>query len=234
MVESQPSKLLVAGPIPVSRSKLSFFSTVTRMQFVLILSIFAQSLLAQTAPLSEGSHDVEETVKIEKFTIQGTRLELRTVQALTGLYPGLTINDATVRKSLKRMLETGLVKEVQYTYESLSEPKSVALEFTITDELPLLPATIDLPGVDPDAVWSYLAGIDPLYTRELPRTEKALRLYSRSIESYLRTQKRVERVTPQILGDLLGTEPGGNATGVVFKKAPLIDLPPPPAPTRRR
>lgn len=131
----------------------------------------------------------DEIVTIERLTVKGSRLATPSVEYLSGLRPGMKVNEAGVRRAAQRIADSGLVKNVGYQYESLSSPRSVELEFTISDELPLLAASIQIPDVDAEDVWAYLHGIDPLYTRELPRTQKAIALYTRAIERYFASQK---------------------------------------------
>jgi len=180
-----------------------------------------QSRRANSPPASPPAlEDAEELVRIEKIVIEGSRLELRSVQMLTGLRTGQQINEASLRRAIQRMTESGLVKNVNYSYTSLSGPTSVALQLTITDETPLLPASIQLPDVDAEDVWVYLKSIDPVFTRELPRTQKAIRFYIRYIERYLSNQRKPLRVTTVITGD-----GEGNATGIVFVPADLLGIP---------
>jgi hypothetical protein len=171
-------------------------------------------LLAAGLLCAQSRNDSEELVRIQKFTVQGTRFEPHSIQILTGLSPGVEINEAVVRKAIGRMMESGLVKSVDYNYESLKDPKSVVLELNIIDETPLLPATIEIPGVDAEQVWQYLASLDPLFTRELPRTQKALDFYIHGITDYLRTNKRKDVIVSIITGDATG-----EATGIIFKPA---------------
>jgi hypothetical protein len=171
--------------------------------------------IAQTAPA-----DADELVKIERFKIEGSRFEESSVRMLTGLRIGQEINEAILRKAIERMTDSGLVKSVDYSYESASSPTSVLLELTIADETPLLPASIQLPGVEAENVWAYLKGIDPLFTRELPRTQKALAFYIRYIERYLFTLKRQDKIATVITAN-----DAGEANGVVFVPASLLGLP---------
>jgi hypothetical protein len=160
-----------------------------------------------------------EVVTIDKLTVQGTRFTAHSIEILTGLRPGVQIDELAVRQAITRMLESGLIRSVDYNYESLADPHKVVLELTIVDETPLLPASIEIPGVDPEAVWQYLASVDPLFTRELPRTQKALRFYVRAITDYLRTNKRPESLVPIVTGDD-STHP----SGIVFAPAPRPPL----------
>jgi len=153
----------------------------------------------------------QQIVTIEKLNVKGTRFPARSIQILTGLREGDQIDEAAVRKAIGRMLESGLIRSVNYNYESLEDTSKVALELDVIDETPLYPASIEIPGVDPEPVWQYLESVDPLFTRELPRTQKALRFYAHAISDYLRTNKRREVLAPIVKGDA-----EGRPTGIVF------------------
>jgi hypothetical protein len=188
---------------------------------VLLPALSAQVLWAQTPiPAAASTSSASEIVTIERLVAKGSRLETGSVQFLTGLRPGMKVNEAAVRKAAERMADSGLVKNVGYQYQSLSSDRSVELEFTIADESPLLPATIEIPDVDAEDVWAYLRGIDPVFTRELPRTQKAIAFYTRYIERYLAAQKRTLRVATVITAD-----ESGNASGIVFVPASLLGTP---------
>jgi hypothetical protein len=176
--------------------------------------LFAQSL---TPPS-------REIVTIDKLTVEGTRFPAHSIEILTGLRPGVQIDEAAVRKAIARALESGLIRTVDYNYESLEDPHRVVLDLKVVDETPLLPASIEIPGLDPEPVWQYLESVDPLFTRELPRTQKALRFYSRAITDYLRTNKRPETLVPIVTGP-----DAAHPSGIVFAPAPRR-TPPPAAP----
>jgi hypothetical protein len=190
--------------------------------------LFLTGLLCAQSVTSRPQSAGQELVTIETLDVQGTRFPTRSIETLTGLHAGLQINETVVRKAIDRMLESGLIKSVDYNYESLSEPgadrQAVALTLSIVDETPLLPASIDIPGVEEEQVWRYLESLDPLFTRELPRTQKALRFYRRAITDYLRTDKRQDAMVAVITGD-----PAGHATGIIFKPAAPRPLPRSPA-----
>ena len=173
------------------------------------IAIFAGTLLGQSSPAPS-----RELVTIEKLTVQGTRFPARSIEILTGLRPGLRIDESAVRKAIADMLESGLVRSVDYNYESLEDPHRVTLELDIIDETPLLPASIEIPGVDSEAVWQYLEALDPLFTREMPRTQKALRFYIRAISDYLQNNQRRDSLVPIVTGDA-----SGHPTGIVFVAA---------------
>jgi hypothetical protein len=120
-----------------------------------------------------------------------------------------------------KLTKTGLVDNVSYAYESAGpDPTDVALELTISDSLPLLPATIKVQGIEPELLWGYLLTVNPALARQMPRTEAALTLYATMIERYLRTQSRTERVISEVTVDSAGAP-----SGIVFYAAQVIKAP---------
>ncbi len=205
-----PVRLTHASPILAGLIRASVFGA----------SLFPHVVLAQSADASAPSVNADVVVKVDRISIEGSRFELSSVEMLTGLRPGQKINETSLRKAIQRMLDSGLTKNIEYYYESLSDPASVALSLKITDESPLLPASIQIPDVEAEDVWGYLKSIDPLFTRELPRTQKALAFYGRYIERYLASIRRSGHVATVITAD-----PGGNANGIVFVPANLLGTP---------
>jgi Surface antigen variable number repeat len=176
----------------------------------------------QSSEVGQPVPPAQRVVTIEKLQVKGTRFPARSVQILMGLREGDQIDEAAVRKAIERMLESGLIRSVNYNYESLDDPHQVALELDIVDETPLYPASIQIPGVDPEPVWQYLESLDPLFTRELPRTQKALRFYARAISDYLQTNKRRDALSPIVTGDA-----EGHPTGILFAPPRRPAAPPP-------
>lgn len=204
---------------------------VTCAMRLLTIALVAGALLwpvsfGQPPGVQQPAPPSQQVVTIEKLNVKGTRFPARSIQILTGLREGDQIDEAAVRKAIERMLESGLIRSVNYNYESLEDPGKVALELDVIDETPLYPASIEIPGVDPEPVWQYLESVDPLFTRELPRTQKALRFYAHAISDYLRTNKRRDALAPIVKGDA-----EGHPTGIVF--APLR-RPAAPEPGSRR
>jgi hypothetical protein len=182
---------------------------------LLIIALVAGTILGlavngQPAAVDQLPPPSQQVVTIEKLNVKGTRFPARSIQILTGLREGDQIDEAAVRKAIERMLESGLIRSVNYNYESLEDTSKVALELDVIDETPLYPASIEIPGVDPEPVWQYLESVDPLFTRELPRTQKALRFYAHANSDYLRTNRR-EMLAPIVKGDA-----EGRPKGIVF------------------
>ena len=130
---------------------------------------------------------------------------------MSGLRTGQEVTEVAVRKAIQKIVNSGLIDNVDYTYESLSETDSVILTLKLRDTGPLLPATIKISGMDAEDAWKYLQNIDPVLTRELPRTQNALRFYANYLERYLKTVNRDEAISSEVLADS-----NGAVTGIVF------------------
>jgi hypothetical protein len=122
------------------------------------------------------------------------------------------VNDLIVNTACHKITATGLVTTVDYAYAVYPDRSGAELILTIADQGPLLPPSIK-PAGDENALWSSLQAIDPIFTRELPPTEKALAFYSRNIERCLRASGRSnEYAAAKVTGDSKG-----DSTAIVFE-----------------
>lgn len=142
--------------------------------------------------------------------------------ALTGLAVGQTVDEKQIRAALERANQSGLLKSIDFAYESEPGSTDVVLVLEAHDELPLIPAKIAVPGENEDEIWAWLQKMDPLFGKELPPTQAALKLYSRYIAKYLQTRERSE----MILGDVKG-DAAGNPISVVFAPGKMRGTPVP-------
>ncbi len=88
---------------------------------------------------------------------------------LTGLTPDQIMDEAKVREAIENAVASRLFANIAYDYEA--QPNSA----DVTDELPLLPVTIAVPGVDAEAIWKYLTDFDLFFASEMPPSAKAVR-----------------------------------------------------------
>ena len=87
----------------------------------------------------------------------------------------------------------------------------MTIVLTIVDQGPLLPAVIK-PVAEESGLWSSLQSLDPIFTRELPPTEKALTFYAKNIEKCLQAKGRNnEYAAPSVAGDS-----SGKPIGIIF------------------
>src|SRR5258708_25398330 len=140
-------------------------------------------------------------VKIQSIRVQGSRLSAASIIRLLELKIGQEANEKTVRAALQHANLSGLFSSIAFNYESEPGSKDVELILDVHDEKPLLPAAIHVPKVDQEEVWQWLQGVDALFTRELPPTHEAIRMYSNYIMKYLHSNDRDEFIVGRVLGD---------------------------------
>ena len=189
---------------------------------IILFTLFVQ---AQTPP---KENDGDKPVKIEKIVTEGSRFQQRSILALSGLRAGQQVTEATVRKAITNVLNSGLIDNVDYTYESLSETNSIILTLKLRDTGPLLPASIKIPGIDAEDAWKYLQNIDPVFTRDLPRTQNALKFYCSYLERYLKTLNRDEAISSEVVADSKGT-----VNSIVFSATKYRELSKPTSKKKR-
>jgi hypothetical protein len=182
------------------------------MTKIYLLCFFCVTVFSQQATTDASA----QLVPLASISVKGTRLAANSIAVLSQLKIGQRIDEKTVREACVRLNNTGLFKNIQYGYESLPDKTDVALVLTVEDERPLLPATIRIPNVEEQQVWDWLQKLDPLFTRELPPTDLALRLYQANINKYLRTLGRDDIMISELTADKQG-----NASGILFKPGKL-------------
>lgn len=157
-------------------------------------------------------------VTIQSVRVKGSRFSAQTLMHLTGLAPGQIVDEAKVREAIGNAMGSGLFTDIAYDYESQPGSTDVVVELTAKDQLPLLPVTIAVPGVDAEAIWKYLTDFDPLFAREMPPTVKAIQLYVRYINKYLDSAGRADiRASGNVTG-------AGAPAGVVFEGVKLRSI----------
>ena len=137
-------------------------------------------------PAESQNDDAKKMVTLRDFAVSGTRFPAASVVRLAGLHTGKQVNFLALHEALQKVTRTGLIGNIDFEYENYADkPDEVKLVMKCRDVLPLVPALIAIEGVEDEAVWKWLANIDPLFTRELPPNEGALQLYESWITKYL-------------------------------------------------
>lgn len=174
------------------------------------LGILTLSILSAAPSVAQS--DVEKLTELESIAVHGTRLPSDSVIRLSGLKVHDKINDLIVNNACHKITATGLVKKIDYGYDLYPDRPGVALTLTLVDEVPLLPAHIK-PESEESELWSSLQSLDPLFTHELPRTEKALNFYAANLERCLKAKGRDnEYAAASVVGDQ-----AGNAGYILFQ-----------------
>ena len=117
------------------------------------------------------------------------------------------------------MTQSGLINNIDFEYESLPDKETdVVLHLKCTDVKPTAKASIQIPQVNEDDVWNWLGQADPLFTREMPPNEAAIRLYSLWIGKYMESHGNPKFAEAFAVVADAANASGGNATDqLIFK-----------------
>ena len=175
---------------------------------LLLISTLLLALSAQEA--KEGAvGDARKTVTIKRILIEGTRLPPLSVIKLAQIKAGDEVNFLKLNAAMQKVTQTGLIGKIDFEYESVPDGGTdVILHMLCADVNPSAKASIQIPNVNEDDVWTWLAAIDPLFTRDMPPNEAAIRLYSHWIGKYLETHGQ-----PNFMENAAVIADGSNSSG---------------------
>lgn len=139
----------------------------------------ALSVLLPTVGFAQSrpTLDRHEPMRLDAIEVTGTRLPPPSVIRVSGLKVGETITDENLKQATDKITSTGLVKGIDYAFNPGNGKQGVSLSLHVFDEGPLLPVRIE-PLDIATQVWSCLQTADPIFTAEMPNTEKAIHFYS--------------------------------------------------------
>jgi hypothetical protein len=172
-----------------------FYRGMLAIVFSLPLMAFAQTQPAQ-AP------DHHQPMRLDAIQVSGTRLPTESIIRISGLKIGQMVDEGILKEATDKITATGLVKGIDYSYNIVPGKEGVRLSLNVFDEGPLLPAFI-LPENEAPQIWACLQSADPIFTREMPNTEKAIHFYSINIARCLSNSGR-ERVSATVACDGTG------------------------------
>jgi hypothetical protein len=149
-----------------------------------VFSIFLSLAAGQDAKEATAG-DAQKLVKIRRILVEGSRLSALSVIHLAQIKAGDEVNFIKLHGALQKVTQSGLIS-IDFEYESLPDSETdVVLHMRCTDVKPTATASIHIPKVSEEELWAWLAQVDPLFTRELPPTEAAIRLYSNWIAKFM-------------------------------------------------
>jgi hypothetical protein len=138
---------------------------------------------------------------------------------LAQIKTGDQVNFLKLHAAMQKVTQSGLISNIAFEYESLPDKETdVILHLKCTDVKPTVKASIQIPQVNEDDVWNWLAQVDPLFTREMPATEAAIRLYSHWIGKFMESHGNPKFEESSAVTADASSSNGGNVTdGLVFK-----------------
>ncbi|HEX4749066.1 MAG TPA: hypothetical protein VH302_05940 [Bryobacteraceae bacterium] len=165
---------------------------------ITIVFLSSATAFAQSGAQLKGAH---QPMRLEQIHVAGTRLPVESILRISGLKIGQMIDDQALRQVSDKITSTGLVKGLDYEFNPAPAGQGVDLAIKVFDEGPLLPARI-VPPEQAEPIWSCLQSADPIFSRDIPNTEKAIHFYSINIARCLGNEGLAhERVSATVACD---------------------------------
>jgi outer membrane protein assembly factor BamA len=142
---------------------------------------------------------------IETIEFGGSDYPRDALLGVTALHPGMPFGETALRDAAQRLQGTGFFRSVQFRYEPAADRKGYAVRFELVEDKDSVPARIDLPGIDEDAVWDALHTADPLLARQVPSNDIAQGRYIQAIEAYAAQHGQPQKVTARLNGGEIGS-----------------------------
>jgi hypothetical protein len=172
-------------PVVVYTKPMRNYTTLRWLAGLLLAFTLCRGALGQNAKEATAG-DAQKLVTIHRIFVEGTRLPTLSVIHLADIKVGDQVNFLRLQGALQQVTRSGLISNIDFEYESLPENETeVVLHMKCTDVPPIAKATIAIPQVDENDVWAWLGQVDPLFTRDMPPTEAAIRFYSHWIGKYM-------------------------------------------------
>ncbi len=120
---------------------------------------------------------------LESVSVEGTRISQATVMEIAGLRIGAPVNKGAIEKACGRLQASGIFSAIDYHYAP--GPKhGYVLSLKLTDP-GLSEASIDIPGIDENEVWQWLASRYPEFNHKVPSDDAAQKFLARQMEARL-------------------------------------------------
>lgn len=156
---------------------------------------------------------------LESVAVEGTALSKKAVMEIAGLHIGSPVDKAAMEAATQKLGESGLFESVNYRYAP-GPKRGYALTLQVVDPSSYLNATIDIPGVNEDEIWKWLAARYPSLDHKVPGSEAAQRFIVAKIEEHASVALAGHHITGALASDL---KPGAKAT-VSFQPDPLPQI----------
>ena len=143
---------------------------------------------------------------LEALAIEGSTVPQSAIVEISGMALTNPINKADIEKACVALQESGLFSQIAYRYAP--GPKNgYVVTLTLEDASPLVAAEIDVPGVDSDAAWQWLASKFGRFNRRVPQSGAAQAILGKQI-----AQRLGSAVTGKALTTLLESDASGKMT----------------------
>jgi hypothetical protein len=212
--------LTLARPIVVYTKPMQEHPTLRWLARLLLALTLCRGALGQDAKEATAG-DAQKLVTIRRIFVEGTRLPTLSVIRLAEIKVGDQVNFLKLHGALQKVTKSGLISNIDFEYESLPDIETeVVLHMKCTDVAPVAKATIAIPQVNENDVWAWLGQVDPLFTRDMPPTEAAIKLYSYWIGKYMEAHGAPDfQKAFAIVADASSSTGGNDTDRLLFKVA---------------
>jgi outer membrane protein assembly factor BamA len=135
---------------------------------------------------------------------------------MAGLHIGSPVDQAAFETASQKLSESGLFESVNYRYAQ-GPKRGYALTLALADFKSLSDATIDVPGVNEDDIWRWLATRYPSLNHKVANNSAAQNFLGARIEEHLGAELEGHHVTGKQESDIMH----GGKTTISFQPDPL-------------
>lgn len=145
----------------------------------------------------------QTTYPILKLQVNGNeRLPTQALVDASGFALGRRVSPDSFAQVCGNLQATGLIEWCQYGYAPASSggQAGIALTVDLREFGDLVPAVLDVPGQDKEALWEGLARWNGLLQRKLPGNEAASKYYVEQLQTYLAEQGSATKLAVEPFG----------------------------------
>ena len=114
----------------------------------------------------------EKSFPLEDVKITGSQVPAAVVLEIGGLRLGADVDKARIEEACQKLGQSGIFETVSYHYES--GPKhGYVVTLERTDPTKMVDAALDIPGVDENAVWTWITSQFPKFQHCVPQSDEA-------------------------------------------------------------
>ncbi len=155
------------------------------------------TLAAVALPAAEISYP------LESVTIDGTRVSREVVLELSGLRVGAPADREAIEAGCRKLEDTGIFASLKYSYAE-GPRHGVALTLSLVDQGALVPATLDIPGIDDAETWRWIESRFPAFDHKVPSPDAAQQYMARAIEQHCADQLHGQHVVARLETEFTG------------------------------
>ena len=151
-----------------------------------------------------------QTFRVQEVHVEGNlRLKASAVVAASGLHLNTQVTRADLDKAAQRLFDTGLFTGMNYRYAPIAKDASggQSVTFMVKEEATRATVVLDIPGIEPDQMWTQLLGDSSLIDRVIPASQAATAYYLHQIEAALTKAGRPAKLTTQDESDFATNAP---------------------------